>query len=77
MCIHHRLHKYTKIATLGCSNYVSYENKKIVFRTRDTNSSINILKLTKCWIEKKTRPTEFQNYISSLTFSITKKKKKK
>jgi hypothetical protein len=45
---------------LVCSNCVSCENKKIVFRTRDANSSINILKLTKCWIEKQTRPTEFQ-----------------
>jgi hypothetical protein len=62
---------------LVCSNCVSYENKKIVFRTRDANSSINILKLTKCWIEKQTRPTEFQNHISSFTSSITKKKKKK
>jgi hypothetical protein len=62
---------------LVCSNCVSCENKKIVFRTRDANSSINILKLTKCWIEKQTRPTEFQNNISSFTSSITKEKKKK
>ena len=59
---------------LICSNCVSCENKKIVFRTRDANSSINILKLTKCWIEKQTRPTEFQNHISSFT-SYEKKKK--
>jgi len=62
---------------LVCSNCVSCENKKIVFRTRDANSSINILKLTKCWIEKQIRPTEFQNHISSFTSSITKEKKKK
>ena len=62
---------------LICSNCVSCENKKIVFRTRDANSSINILKLTKCWIEKQTRPTEFQNHISSFTSSPTKEKKKK
>ena len=62
---------------LVCSNCVSCENKKIVFRTRDANSSINILKLTKCWIEKQTRPTEFQNHISSFTSSTTKEKKKK
>jgi hypothetical protein len=62
---------------LVCSNCVSCENKKIVFRTRDSNSSINILKLTKCWIEKQTRPTEFQNQISSFTSSPTKEKKKK
>jgi hypothetical protein len=62
---------------LVCSNCVSCENKKIVFRTRDANSSINILKLTKCWIDKQTRPTEFQNHISSFTSSPTKEKKKK
>ena len=62
---------------LVCSNCVSCENKKIVFRTRDANSSINILKLTKCWIEKQTRPTEFQNHISSFTSSTKKEKKKK
>jgi len=59
---------------LVCSNCVSCENKKIVFRTRDANSSINILKLAKCWIEKQRRPTEFQNHISSFT-SYEKKKK--
>ena len=59
------------------SNCVSYENKKIVFRTRDANSSINILKLTKCWINTQTRPTEFQNHISSFTSSTKKEKKKK
>jgi len=62
---------------LVCSNCVSCENKKIVFRTRDANSSINILNLTKCWIEKQTRPAEFQNHISSFTSSPTKEKKKK
>jgi len=62
---------------LVCSNCVSCENKKIVFRTRDANSSINILKLTKCWINNQTRPTEFQNQISSVTSSIKKEKKKK
>jgi hypothetical protein len=59
---------------LVCSNCVSCENKKIVFRTRDANSSINILKLTKSWIDTRTRPTEFQNKISSFT-SYEKKKK--
>jgi hypothetical protein len=62
---------------LVCSNCVSCENKKIVFRTRDANSSINILKLTKCWINNQTRPTEFQNQISSFTSSTKKEKKKK
>ena len=62
---------------LICSNCVSCENKKIVFRTRDANSSINILKLTKCWIDRQTRPTEFQNHISSFTSSSLKGKEKK
>jgi hypothetical protein len=52
---------------LKCSDCVSCENKKIVFRTRDANSSINIMKLTSCWIEKQERPLCFQ--ISSFTSS--------
>jgi len=47
-----------------CSNCVSCENKKVVFRTRDKNSAVNIMKLTKCWIENQTRPTEFQPALS-------------
>ena len=46
---------------------VSCENKKIVFRTRGANSSINIMKLTSCWIEKQERPLCF--HISSFTSS--------
>ena len=60
---------------LICSNCVSCENKKIVFRTRDANSSINIMKLTSCWIEKQERPLCF--HISSFTSSITKKEEEK
>ena len=56
---------------LICSNCVSCENKKIVFRTRDANSSINIMKLTQTWIEKQERPLCFQ--ISSFTCSNNKK----
>jgi len=52
---------------LVCPDCVSCENKKIVFRTRDANSSINIMKLTSCWIEKQERPLCFQ--ISSFTSS--------
>ena len=52
---------------LVCSNCVSCENKKIVFRTRDANSSINIMNLTSCWIDKQERPLCFQ--ISSFTSS--------
>ena len=60
---------------LVCSNCVSCENKKIVFRTRDANSSINIMNLGKCWIYKQQRPSEF--CISSFTSSITKKEEEK
>ena len=47
-----------------CSNCVSYENKNTVFRTRDKNSAISIMKLTKEWIETQTRPSEFQRHPS-------------
>jgi len=60
---------------LVCSNCVSCENKKIVFRTRDANSSINIMKLTNCWIEKQERPLCFQ--ISSFTSSSKNKEDEK
>ena len=60
---------------LVCSNCVSCENKKIVFRTRDANSAINIMNLGKCWIYKQQRPSEF--CISSFTISNKKKKWKK
>jgi hypothetical protein len=60
---------------LICSNCVSCENKKIVFRTRDANSSINIMKLTSCWIEKQERPLCFQ--ISSFTSSSKNREEEK
>jgi len=61
---------------LVCSNCVSCENKKIVFRTRDANSAINIMKLTKLWIEKQERPCEFQKSNSSFTISDKKEMEK-
>ena len=60
---------------LVCSNCVSCENKKIVFRTRDANSSINIMNLTSDWIEKQERPLCFQ--ISSFTSSSKNKEDEK
>jgi len=60
---------------LKCSNCVSCENKKIVFRTRDANSSINIMNLTSCWINKQERPLCFQ--ISSFTSSRIKTEEEK
>jgi hypothetical protein len=43
-----------------CSNCVSSKNKNSVYRTRDKNSAISIMKLTKEWINTQTRPVEFQ-----------------
>jgi hypothetical protein len=60
---------------LVCSDCVSCENKKIVFRTRDANSSINIMKLTQSWIENQERPLCFQ--ISSFTSSSKNKEDEK
>ena len=60
---------------LVCSNCVSCENKKIVFRTRDANSSINIMNLANCWIYKQERPLCFQ--ISSFTSSNKQKEDEK
>jgi hypothetical protein len=60
---------------LVCSNCVRPQVKQTVFRTRDANSSINIMNLTKCWIEKQERPLCFQ--ISSFTCSNTKEEQEK
>jgi len=47
-----------------CSNCVSSKNKNTVFKTRDKNSAISIMKLTKEWINTQTRPSEFQRQAS-------------
>jgi len=60
---------------LVCSNCVRQEVKQTVFRTRDANSAINIMKLTSCWIETQERPLCFQ--ISSFTSSNKQKEKEK
>jgi hypothetical protein len=60
---------------LVCSNCVRPQVKQTVFRTRDANSSINIMNLTKWWIEKQERPLCFQ--ISSFTSSNTQKEEEK
>jgi len=52
---------------LVCSNCVRPQVKQTVFRTRDANSSINIMNLTKWWIEKQERPLCF--HITSFTSS--------
>jgi hypothetical protein len=38
---------------------VSCKNKETVFRTRDVNAAVNIRKLTREWIDTRTRPIEF------------------
>ena len=60
---------------LVCSNCVRPQVKQTVFRTRDANSSINIMNLAKCWIEKQERPLCFQ--ISSFTSSSKNKEDEK
>ena len=60
---------------LVCSNCVRQEVKQTVFRTRDANSAINIMKLTSCWIETQERPLCFQ--ISSFTCSNKKEEQEK
>ena len=58
---------------LVCSECVRPQVKQTVFKTRDANSAINIMNLTKCWIEKQERPACFQ--ISSFTTSNPEGKK--
>jgi len=60
---------------LVCSGCVRQQVKQIVFRTRDANSAINIMNITKCWIDRQERPVCFQ--ISSFTTSNTKEEVEK
>jgi len=60
---------------LKCSNCVSCENKKIVFRTRDANSSINIMNLTSCWIAKQERSLCFSQVTQISSFTSSNKQK--
>lgn len=55
---------------LVCSGCMRPQVKQPVFITRDTNSAINIMNLTKWWIYKQERLVCFQ--ISYFTTSITK-----
>jgi hypothetical protein len=54
---------------LMCSNCVRPQVKQTVFRTRDANSSINIMNLASCWIEKQERPLCFTCSPSALQIS--------
>ena len=60
---------------LVCSGCVRPQVKQTVFRTRDANSAINIMNLTKCWIDRQERPACFQ--ISSFTSSNNQKEEEK
>jgi len=60
---------------LVCSGCVRPQVKQTVFKTRDANSAINIMNLTKCWIDKQERPACFQ--ISSFTSSNIQKEEEK
>jgi hypothetical protein len=66
---------YSPTANGVCSGCVRPQVKQIVFRTRDANSAINIMNLTKCWIEKQERPACF--HISSFTTYNTKEEVEK
>ena len=66
---------YSPTANGVCSGCVRPQVKQTVFRTRDANSAINIMNLTKCWIEKQERPACFQ--ISSFTSSNNQKEEEK
>jgi hypothetical protein len=53
---HHRDTENKEIfRLLKCSNCVSSANKKIVFRTRDVNSAVNIREITSLWIREQRR----------------------
>ena len=58
-----------------CAQSAEPQVKQTVFKTRDANSAINIMNLTKCWIEKQERPACFQ--ISSSTSSNIQKEEEK
>jgi len=64
---------------LVCSECVRPQVKQIVFRTRDANSAINIMNITKCWIDRQERPTCFSQVmqISSFTTSNNQKEVEK
>ena len=54
---------------------VSSQNKKAVYKTRDLNSAINIMNLTRMWLEQKDRPVEFCHKSRSSPLSNTKEDK--
>ena len=80
---HHKDSSIKIYRLLKCSNcvnkvltngkYVSSENKKIVFRTRDVNSAVNIREITSLWIQEQRRLPVFCRFNkSSFTTSESK-----
>ena len=73
--------QFRLLVCLSCNRGNDYSGcvrpqvKQTVFRTRDANSAINIMNLTKRWIEKQERPACFQ--ISSFTSSNNQKEEEK
>ena len=68
-----KIHRLLVCKGQGC---VSSQNKKVVYKTRDLNSAVNILNLTKAWIDRKDRPEEFCHKLrSSLIVSQTREDK--
>ena len=68
-----KLHRLLVCKSQVC---VSSQNKKFVYKTRDLNSAVNILNLTKMWLERKERPSEFCHKLrSSPSVSMTRKDK--
>lgn len=57
--------KLTKHCLLVCLECGSSENKKSTFWNRDINACVNMLNLTKEWINKKTRNPLFCQTINS------------
>jgi hypothetical protein len=49
-----------KYRLLVCSECVRPHVKQTVFRNRDANAAINIMDITKCWIERQERPACFK-----------------
>jgi len=63
----------TKIFRLfKCLKCVSFQNKKIAFRTRDVNSAINIRGITRSWIDRQERPSVFKAQVKNESFTSSK-----
>lgn len=55
-----------------CLKCVSFQNKKIAFRTRDVNSAINIRGIARSWIDHQERPSVFKAQVKNESFTSSK-----